>query len=99
MWLNSDMRKRLLANWVDCALHEECMAPKAANIDGCTANLVFSNYTPQGKYIGWSALNLIFYREFGLTSAQTIRHRFVFNLLAVQRQTNLFIYSSWSSQL
>ena len=97
MWLNSDMRKRLLANWVDCALHEECMAPKAANIDGCTANLVFSNYAPQGKYIGChrydqSALNLIFYREFGPTSAQTICHRFVFNLLAVQRQTNLFFY-------
>ena len=94
MWLNRDMRKKFLNNWVDCALHEECMAPKLANVDGCTANLVFSNYAPHGKYVGChrydqSALNLILYREFGATSSQNICHSFVFRLLAVQRQSNL----------
>ena len=41
MWLNSNMREKVLKNWVDCALHEKCMAPRQANIDGCLANLIF----------------------------------------------------------
>jgi hypothetical protein len=33
VWLNKDMRKRFIENWVDCAFHEECMAPRAAALN------------------------------------------------------------------
>ena len=94
MWLNSNIKKKVLKNWVDCALREECMAPKQANIDGCTANLMFSGYVASdGKYIGChrydqSVLNLILYREFGTGSLNSICNDFVLSLMLIQRQTD-----------
>ena len=99
MWLNSDMKERLLDNWVDCALHEQCMAPKEADIDGCVilAKMIFTDYVSEGKYTGChrydqSALNLLLFREFGPEAAVNICHEFVFKLLVVQRQSNLLFY-------
>ena len=90
MWFNSEAREKILKNWVDCALHEECMAPKTASRSGCLYDRIHA-YAPTGKYIGChrydqSALNLILYREFGLTAAHSICHHVVFKLLSVERK-------------
>ena len=89
VWLNRNMRKRILNNWVDCALHEECLAPRDAGVD-CSPikRALISQFSPQGEYIGChrydqSALDLILYREFGLASADKICHDFVFKLFLV----------------
>ena len=97
MWLNNEMRRKILDTWLDCAFHQECMAPKKANIDGCATNLAFKTAPPNGGYTGChrydqSALNLIFYREFGTSAADTICHKFVFKLLLVQRESNVLFY-------
>ena len=95
MWLNSEMRKKVLNNWVDCAFHEQCMAPRESKIDACIS--VISDYVAEGRYIGChrydqSALNLIFYREFGESAAERVCHNFVFYLLQIQRESNLVFY-------
>ena len=66
MWANTAMQQRLIDPWLDCALHEECIAPKGAKLWPC-------NFTKNhdGHYVGChrydqSALNLILAREFGL---------------------------------
>ena len=93
MWINSEMKRKLLDNWVDCALHEQCMAPKKADIDGCLilTKIIFTGYAADGTYTGChrydqSALNIILYREFGPGSTENICHELVFNLLVIKRQ-------------
>ena len=97
MWLNHNMKEKLLKNWVDCALHEGCMAPRQANIDGCLANLIFSDYASGGKYTGChrydqSALNLILYREFGISSLKSICHDYVLDLMRIQKESNADLF-------
>ena len=95
MWFTSEVREKILNNWVDCALHEECMAPKDASIFGCRQNFI-DEYGPKGKFIGChrydqSSLNLIIYREFGLSSIDHICHSFVFEFFLVKREpTHLY---------
>ena len=94
VWLNEDMRKRLLNNWVDCAFHEECMAPREAVLDCNPIKRWFiSLFSPEGQYIGChrydqSALDMILYCEFGVSSANTICHDFVFDLFVIARDTS-----------
>ena len=98
MWLNREMRKKVLNNWVDCAFHEQCMAPRESKIDGCiSVNVLIADYFAEGRYIGChrydqSALNLIFYREFGESAAEQVCHNFVFYLLQIQRESNIIVF-------
>ena len=68
MWANSVMQEKLIEPWLDCALHQECIAP-----EGSTVSIKACNFTKvhDGHYIGChrydqSALNLILAREFGV---------------------------------
>ena len=93
VWLNEDMRKKFLENWVDCAFHEECMAPKDAVVDCNPVKRWFiGRFSPEGQYIGChrydqSALDMILYREFGVTSANEICQEFVFDLFQIARDS------------
>ena len=93
VWLNEDMRKRFLENWVDCAFHEECMAPKVAVVDCNPVKRWFiGRFSPEGQYIGChrydqSALDMILYREFGVSSANEICQNFVFDLFLIARDS------------
>ena len=68
IWANSVMQEKLIEPWLDCALHQECIAPKGSRSNPC-------NFTKggHGNYVGChrydqSALNLILAREFGVDS-------------------------------
>ena len=66
MWANSVMLEKLIKPWLDCALHQECIAPKGSRLRPCN----FSD-VGHGRYVGChrydqSALNLILAREFGV---------------------------------
>ena len=95
VWLNKDMRKRFLQNWVDCAFHEECMAPRDAVVDcNPVKRLFIGRFSPEGQYIGChrydqSALDMILYREFGVSSANEICHDFVFDLFLIVRDSQI----------
>ena len=95
MWLNEDMKKKILNNWVDCAFHEECMAPRDAVVDcNPVKRLFIGRFSPEGQYIGChrydqSALDMILYREFGVSSANEICHDFVFDLFLIVRDSQI----------
>ena len=66
MWVNEVTQKKLIDPWVDCALHQECIAPDGATLWPCYFTSIHD-----GHYVGChrfdqSALNLIVAREFGL---------------------------------
>ena len=66
IWANSLMQEKLIEPWLDCALHQECIAPKGSRLKPCDFTKV-----GQGYYVGChrydqSALNLILAREFGV---------------------------------
>ena len=68
MLVNHDIKENVLKPWVDCALHEQCIAPKESVIAPCDMKLLKYN---DGRYIGChrqdqSALNIILARRFGL---------------------------------
>ena len=66
--VNDLTREKIIAPWVDCVAHEECVAPKGATKENCDFDLLKSN---NGSFVGChrfiqSALNIILVREFGL---------------------------------
>ena len=68
MLLNHDMKENVLKPWVDCALHEQCIAPKGSSRSPCHFEMLKYN---DGRYVGChrydqSALNIILARKFGL---------------------------------
>ena len=93
VWLHEEMKKKFLNNWVDCAFHEECMAPRDAVVDCNPLKRWFiGQYSPQGQYIGChrydqSALDMILYREFGVSSTKVICQDFVFDLIQIDRDS------------
>ena len=67
--VNDLTRQKLIAPWVDCALHKECIAPEGARRE-CNYELKF-NVHKDGTYVGChrydqSALNIILAKHFGL---------------------------------
>ena len=89
MWMNSELKKKLLDSWADCALHQECIAPSGVTIWNCKVDPKH-NYTADGAYIGChrydqSAMNLILYREFGMKYIDNFCLKFVFDLFPIQR--------------
>ena len=68
MLVNHDMKENVLKPWVDCALHEQCIAPKGSAVVPCHFEML--EYR-DGRYIGChrqdqSALNIILAKRFGL---------------------------------
>ena len=66
LWATPTMKEKLIEPWLDCALHQECIAPHGAIRRPCFPLTIFLD----GHYIGChrydqSALNLILAREFG----------------------------------
>ena len=69
MRVNSVMQEKVVEPWLDCALHQECIAPKGSTKNYCSFTRVHD-----GHYVGChrydqSALNLILAREFGVDGA------------------------------
>ena len=91
MWANSLMKFKFLKNWVDCALHKECIAPHGSHLWPCDFKL--GNKTKgAGVYIGChrydqSALDMILIREFGLEVWNLTVHNKAKALFHVYRDT------------
>ena len=76
MWPNTQFKSKFLNSWVDCALHQECIAPPGSSIKGCNFDL----QNGKGQYIGChrydqSAMGMILIREFGLSVWNKAVHR------------------------
>ena len=68
MLVNHDLKENVLKPWVDCALHEQCIAPKGSVVFPCHFEMLKYH---DGRYIGChrqdqSALNIILARRYGL---------------------------------
>ena len=90
MWANSVMRTKFLSYWVDCALHQECIAPPGAKRAPCNFKLGNEN-KGTGMYIechryDQSALVMILIREFGLQVWNMTVHDDVKTLVHVQHK-------------
>ena len=75
LWVTDTMRDKVIEPWLDCAIHQECIAPEGAKLTPC-------KFTAQhdGHYVGChrydqSAINLILLREFGPDNFQTFSNR------------------------
>ena len=86
MWLNSQMCHKFLSQWVDCALHETCIAPEGTEQHLlCNIHLVRS-----GKFAGChrfdqSALNIILIQQFGPKIWNQIEDQQTYRVLNVRR--------------
>ena len=64
LWLDQTLQERFLKFWVDCALHEECIAPKGAIVYPCDwKEMKIGGYACH-RY-DQAAYNAILTREFG----------------------------------
>ena len=69
VWATELMKDKFLKNWIDCAMHEECMSPKGyvRRTDCHLERTQQPNY--RGEYTGCmrcqSIVNILLYREFG----------------------------------
>lgn len=90
MWANSLMKTKFLNYWIDCALHQECIAPHGSKRLHCDFKLGDKN-KGAGVYIGChrydqSALAMILIREFGLQVWDLTVHDEALAVLHVQRK-------------
>ena len=74
LWSTKKM-KELMSRWADCALHEECIAPKGAQLHNCSEKLLTASQ--EVDYCGChrfdqSALNIILTQEFGKEVYKTV---------------------------
>ena len=77
LWANAPLQKKFLEPWLDCALHEECIAPRGAQVGPCNFQMAGNH---DGTYIGChrfdqAALDLILDREFR-TDSRRIRRSY-----------------------
>jgi len=88
--VNDLTRQKLVAPWVDCALHKECIAPEGARRE-CNNTLKF-NVHKDGTYVGChrydqSALNIILAKSFGLRVwNKVIKRKITSQLLTIVRK-------------
>ena len=76
-WFTSVIREKWMKRWLDCALHEECIAPPGSSPYGCKGNYRLKK--GDGAYTGChrfdqSALNIILYQEFGRERWEQLFH-------------------------
>ena len=86
LWMNTLMREKLLKYWVNCALHQDCIAPKGSRRSPCK----FEGGTNLGNFFNChrydqSALNFILIREFGLDIWDAVYHKEVETVLKIER--------------
>ena len=67
LYKTNEVAMHIIDVWYDCAMHEDCIAPKNTGIYGCNFKLAKPGST---KYIGChrfdqSALNVVIVREYG----------------------------------
>ena len=67
LYKTNEVAMHIIDVWYDCAMHEDCVAPKNTGIYGCNFSLAKPGST---KYIGChrfdqSALNVVIVREYG----------------------------------
>ena len=67
LYKTNEVAMHIIDVWYDCAMHEDCIAPKNTGIYGCNFSLAKPGST---KYIGChrfdqSALNVVIVREYG----------------------------------
>ena len=88
LWANATMKEILIDPWLDCALHEECIAPPGAELWPC-----HFSFHRDGRYTGChrydqSALDIILAREFGSGSAQRAHNEAVRNSIWIFEKQN-----------
>ena len=66
MWANSEMKRKLISPWAECALNKDCIAPFGSTLHGCNKREPFDGHYSGCHRYDQSALNLILAREFGL---------------------------------
>ena len=101
VWVNRLMREKFLNYWVDCALHQQCMAPKGYKRHLCSMKgkrfMKAANYG--GEFAGCmrsqSVVNIILYREFGSEIWKKIQRK-LGNAWSIHRYvTQLFTSTMW----
>ena len=88
MWVNNLMKSKFLNYWVDCALHQECIAPHGATQKHChltTARKKTGVYAGCHRY-DQSALAMILIREFGLGVWDSVVHKDSLSLFQVNHR-------------
>ena len=93
MWANYLMKTKFVNYWIDCALHQECIAPNGSKRLPCDFKLGDKN-KGAGVYIGChrydqSALAMILIREFGLQVWDLTVHDEAVAVLHVQRKRTI----------
>jgi len=88
VWVNNLMKSKLLNYWVDCALHQECIAPHGATLWNCDLKTAKKE---TGVYVGChrfdqSALDMILIHEFGLGVWDSVVHKDSLSLFQVNRR-------------
>jgi len=90
MLANNIMMEKVIQPWVDCALHQECIAPAGATLFGCYGD--GSEYK-DGRYIGChrfdqSALNIILAKEFGVQLFKSLGNKDIPNQVLIVKSTH-----------
>ena len=66
MWVTPIITEKVIEPWLDCALHEECIAPNGTRIWPCNFTGVHDGHFVGCHRFDQSAINLILVREFGM---------------------------------
>ena len=88
MWPTTQFRNKFLNNWVDCALHLECIAPPGSHLKGCSFGLEKKTHGT-GQYIGChrydqSAMAMLLIREYGLNVWGKVVHSEALRMWSVE---------------
>ena len=83
-WLNAILQERFLKFWVDCALHEECIAPKGAKLGKCNWEKMKIGKYACHRY-DQAAYNAILTRELGFDFMKEMARKSARDYFIVQR--------------
>ena len=84
LWLNQTLQERFLKFWVDCALHEECIAPKGASLGNCNWKQMRIGEYACHRY-DQAAYNAILTREFGFDFMKEMAKKDTSSYFSVER--------------
>ena len=84
LWLNQTLQERFLKFWVDCALHEQCIAPKGASLWNCNWKQMRIGEYACHRY-DQAAYNAILTREFGFDFMKEMAKKDTSSYFTVER--------------